>query len=142
MSRLAKLAFTAAAASSMTLMAPAASALPVTAGYSAPVGASATVWTDTAVEHKRGRRYRDGDYGRYERYAEPVYRDTRVWEGRDGQYRCRKRDGTTGLIIGGAAGALLGREIDKRGDRTLGTILGAAGGAILGKQIMGGVRCR
>lgn len=142
MTRLAKLAFTAAAASSMTLMAPAASALPVSTGYTAPVAASAVAWNDLGVEHKRGHRHGHDDYGRQRSYAEPVYRDTRVWEGRDGQVYCRKRDGTTGLIIGGAVGALLGREIDKRGDRTLGTVLGAAGGALLGKQIMGGVRCR
>lgn len=76
-------------------------------------------------------------------YGEPVYRDTRTWRGRDGRYYCRKKDGTTGLIIGGAAGALLGREIDGGYDRTLGTVLGAAGGALLGREIdRGGSRCR
>ena len=55
---------------------------------------------------------------------------------------CRKKDGTTGLIIGGAAGALLGREVDGGRDRTLGTILGAAAGALLGKEVDGGTRCR
>lgn len=102
-------------------------------------------WSDMAVEHKRHKRgrghYRDADYGRYS-YDEPVYRDTRVWQGRDGAYRCRKTDGTIGLIVGGAAGAILGREIDSRGDRSLGTILGAAGGAILGKEVMSRTRCR
>ena len=34
------------------------------------------------------------------------------------------------LIIGGAAGALLGRQIDGGRDRTLGTLLGAVGGAL------------
>lgn len=88
------------------------------------------------------RRYRDRYYGRDRRYYdEPVYRDTRVWRGRDGRVYCRKRDGTTGLIIGGALGAILGREIDTRGDRSLGTILGAAGGAILGREVARG-RCR
>ncbi|MDG5748364.1 glycine zipper 2TM domain-containing protein [Qipengyuania sp. XHP0207] len=90
------------------------------------------------------RRYRDRYYGRQGRYYdEPVYRNTRVWRGRDGRTYCRKKDGTTGLIIGGAVGALLGREIDTRGDRSLGTILGAAGGAILGREVARGrARCR
>ena len=39
------------------------------------------------------------------------------------------------MIIGGAGGALIGREIAGRGDRTLGTIIGAAGGALLGREI-------
>ena len=87
--------------------------------------------------YKQQRRYaREREY-----YDEPVYRDTRVWRGNDGRVYCRKRDGTTGLIIGGALGALLGREIDGRGDRALGTILGAAGGAILGREVERG-RCR
>jgi len=90
-------------------------------------------------------RYNNRSYGYYQPsrsyYAEPVYRDTRVWRGNDGRTYCRKRDGTTGLIIGAAAGALLGREVDTRGDRTLGTILGAAAGAYLGKEVaQGGCR--
>src|SRR3712207_1378713 len=56
-----------------------------------------------------------------------------------GQYQqqvyCRKRSGTTGLIVGGAAGALAGREIDKRGSRATGTILGGAVGALLGRHL-------
>jgi len=117
----------------------------------------------TAVPAEAQSRYRDryGQYDRYDRsrydsrydrryddrgyYGDRVSRDTRVWRGRDGNVYCRKSDGTTGLIIGGAAGALLGREIDSRGDRTLGTILGAAAGALLGKQVEQGsssTRCR
>lgn len=74
-------------------------------------------------------------------YDEPVYRDTQVWRGNDGRYYCRKRNGTTGLIVGAAAGALVGREIDKHGDRTVGTVIGAAAGALLGRQVDKG-RCR
>ena len=67
----------------------------------------------------------------------------RVYRGSDGRYYCKRSDGTTGLIVGGAAGALLGREVDGGRDRTLGTVLGAAGGALLGREIEGtGVRCR
>lgn len=89
----------------------------------------------------------DSDRGNYNQrayYGEPVRSNTRVWQGDNGQYYCRRSNGTTGLLIGGAAGALLGREIAGRGgDRTLGAILGAAGGALLGRQIdRGGSRCR
>jgi len=89
-------------------------------------------------------RYDRRDRGYYNRgsYDEPVYRNTRVWRGNDGRTYCRKKDGTTGLIIGGAAGALLGREIDGGRNRTLGTVLGAAAGALIGKEIAGGTRCR
>ncbi|CAD7336484.1 glycine zipper 2TM domain-containing protein [Sphingomonadales bacterium 56] len=66
----------------------------------------------------------------------------REWRGRDGRMYCRKSNGTTGLIVGGVGGALLGRAIDTRGDRATGTILGAAGGALLGKEIDSKRRCR
>ena len=67
----------------------------------------------------------------------------RYWRGNDGRNYCRKPNGTTGLLIGGVAGALVGRTIDTRGDRTVGTLLGAAGGALLGREIeRGGSRCR
>lgn len=100
--------------------------------------------------HRRGGRDRNYNRGYYDRgydrgyYEEPIYRDTRIWRGNDGRYYCRRRDGTTGLLIGAAAGALLGREVaGRRGDRTLGAILGAAGGAILGRSIdRSGSRCR
>jgi len=60
---------------------------------------------------------------------------TREWRGRDGRTYCRKNDGTTGLLIGGAAGVLAGRAIDTRGDRTLGTVGGAVAGALLGREV-------
>lgn len=87
------------------------------------------------------RRDRRGYYGR-SAYGEPVRRNTRTWRGNDGRYYCQKKDGTTGLIIGAAAGAILGREVDSRGDRTLGTVLGAAAGALLGKEVAQGTSCR
>lgn len=64
------------------------------------------------------------------------------WRGRDGRMYCRKSDGTVGLVVGGAAGALVGRSIDTRGDRATGTILGAAAGALIGKEIDSKRRCR
>jgi glycine zipper 2TM protein len=68
----------------------------------------------------------------------------RTWRGADGRTYCRKPNGTTGLIVGGAAGALVGREIDSRGSRTTGTVLGAAVGALLGRHVQRNVvkRCR
>lgn len=85
-----------------------------------------------------------GNYNQRANYDEAVRSNTRVWQGDNGQYYCQRSNGTTGLLIGGAAGALLGREIAGRGgDRTLGAILGAAGGALLGRQVdRGGSRCR
>ncbi len=59
----------------------------------------------------------------------------REWRGRDGRTYCRKPNGTTGLVVGGVAGALVGRTIDSRGDRTVGTLLGAAAGAVAGREI-------
>ena len=68
----------------------------------------------------------------------------KTWRGSDGRVYCRKPNGTTGLIVGGAAGALVGREIDTRGSRTTGTVLGAAVGALLGRHVQRNVvsRCR
>jgi uncharacterized protein YcfJ len=79
------------------------------------------------------------------RYVQPrrISRNDKVWRGNDGRYYCKRNNGTTGLIIGGAGGALLGRTIDTQGDRTVGTLLGAAGGALLGREIeRSGGRCR
>jgi len=94
--------------------------------------------------HNRDRHH-GGMYDRYGRYREPrrLGRSDRIWRGRDGRYYCRRDNGTTGLIIGGAIGALIGREIDGGRERTLGTILGAAGGGLLGREIdRGRLRCR
>jgi uncharacterized protein YcfJ len=70
----------------------------------------------------------------------------REWRDDRGRMRCRKPDGTTGLVVGGVAGALVGRTIDTGGDRTLGTLGGAAVGALAGRAIERGGsnnrRCR
>lgn len=130
-------------------------------GYYVSPGASADSWNHGdrgrhRGHDKRGRNERydrgyEGNYGTYGNdynqrsyYEEPVRSNTRVWQGDNGQYYCQRSNGTTGLLIGGVAGALLGREIAGRnGDRTLGAILGAAGGALLGREVdRGGSRCR
>ncbi len=151
------------AVAGLTLAAPA-SALPQLAVPAGSHADAAPAYGDLTYEHGRGHhkgkhrwerdedddyRYRSyntyaprGYYNNYPaNYGEPVYRNTRVWQGNDGRYYCRKSDGTTGLLIGGAVGALLGREVAGRGDRTLGAILGAAGGALLGKSLDSKVRC-
>lgn len=67
----------------------------------------------------------------------------KIWRDKQGRYRCTRPDGTTGLIVGAAGGALIGRAIDTRGERATGTILGAAVGALLGRKIdRDRVRCR
>jgi outer membrane lipoprotein SlyB len=83
-------------------------------------------------------------HGRRARDAERAltYRDE-VWRDRDGRYRCRRGDGSTGLIVGAAAGALIGRSLDRGRSRTLGTLIGAGAGALLGREIdRGNLRCR
>jgi hypothetical protein len=123
-------------------------AIPATAAdFGAPGHRVAAAQPDTWERHRSNRNHRgrghDARYANDYAYGEPVSRNTQVWQGRDGNYHCQKKDGTTGLIIGGAVGALLGREIDGGRDRTLGTILGAAGGALLGKEVaQSGSRCR
>lgn len=96
----------------------------------------------------------DPSYGGY--YADRYYREDnrryrerrlsrndRVYRGQDGRYYCRRSDGTTGLIVGGVAGGLLGAAIAPGGSETLGVLLGAAGGAALGSSVdRGNARCR
>ena len=62
------------------------------------------------------------------------HNNDRAYYGRN-YYRPRCKSGTTGAIVGGAGGALLGREIAGRGNRTTGTILGAAVGALAGREL-------
>lgn len=89
--------------------------------------ATLVIPTATVVPISAGTSYGKADAQKRYRYRE--------WRGRDGRYYCRKPNGTTGLIVGGVAGALVGRSIDNRGDRTLGTVLGAGAGALAGREI-------
>lgn len=142
-----KIAALAIAAPGLAMAMPAQAAAPA----SAYQGVYAPTYEVEASNQWRGNdrydRYDRGRYGRYDRndrrYDQRVHRNTRVWRGNDGRAYCRKDDGTTGLLIGGAVGGLLGHEIAGRGDNTLGAILGAAGGALLGREIdRGGSSCR
>src|SRR5688500_11390895 len=80
----------------------------------------------------RGDRYRRGD----NYYRGNSYYGDRYYEGR----RCK---GTTGTIVGGVAGALLGREIARGSGRsfrrggsgTTGAIIGGAIGALAGRAV-------
>lgn len=67
----------------------------------------------------------------------------RLWRDNRGRWRCKRDNGTTGLVIGGVVGGVAGHEIAGRGDKTLGTIIGAGVGAIAGREIdRGSARCR
>ncbi len=85
------------------------------------------------------RYYRDG-----RRYRErALSREERIYRGQDGRYYCRRSDGTTGLVIGGIAGGVLGNAIAPGGSELLGTLLGGAAGAVAGREIeRGQARCR
>jgi len=71
------------------------------------------------------------------------YYSGKVWRDSQGRLRCRRPNGTTGLIVGAAGGALVGRAIDTHGERATGTILGAAAGALVGRSFeRSQARCR
>ena len=76
-------------------------------------------------------------------FARDCYYKGRIWKDARGHYRCKRPNGTTGMIVGAAGGALLGRAIDTHGGRATGTILGAAAGALIGREVdRSRVRCR
>jgi hypothetical protein len=104
------------------------------------------------------RGYAQGDMSRFstsydaQRYYRdgPQYSERRltasdeVYRGSDGRYYCKRSDGTTGLIVGGAGGALIGNAVDGGHDRLAGTLIGGALGALLGRSIdqNSDIRCR
>lgn len=131
----------------------------------AAIGAAAMVSGCTGDNYGRGPSYGgspyanydynrpDPSYGGYE--ADRYYRDgpnyrerrlsknDRIYAGRDGRYYCRRSDGTTGLIVGGIAGGVLGAVIAPGSSGVLGALIGGTGGAALGKSIdSNNVRCR
>ena len=95
--------------------------------------------------------YRDG----YRRYRPGDYYAGRGYGYNNGYYRGRRcgGDGTTGAIVGGAAGALVGHEIGRSGNHyhrgygygygryghggggTTGAIIGGAIGALIGHEV-------
>lgn len=85
------------------------------------------------------RYYRDGP-----NYTERrLSRNDRVYRGSDGRYYCQRPDGTSGLVIGAAAGGTLGAVIAPGGSSLLGALIGGAAGAAIGESVeKGEVRCR
>ena len=63
------------------------------------------------------------------------YYNGKTWYDGQGRARCRRNNGTTGLLVGAAGGALIGRAVDSHGSRATGTILGAAAGALIGREV-------
>src|SRR5688500_15702059 len=90
-------------------------------------------WDPAPYYRRDDRRYRPRRLGR----------DDRIYRGSDNRYYCRRDDGTTGLIVGGMSGAVLGNIIAPGGSKTLGTIIGAGAGALIGRAIDDGdIVCR
>ncbi len=113
------------------------------AGLSQPatIAPQVTPWEEVSEYSGRNKRA----YDSRGRYKEPrrLGRNDRVWRGNNGRYYCKRDNGTTGLVIGAAAGGLLGHEVAGQGDKTLGAVLGAVGGGLLGREIdKGDVKCR
>ena len=91
------------------------------------------------TDYDASRYYRSGPYE--ERY---LTSNDEIYRGSDGRYYCKRSDGTTGLIVGAAAGGLLGNMVTNGGNRLPGTLIGGALGALLGRQIdrSDDIRCR
>lgn len=90
---------------------------------------------------RRDRYYRGDRYDRRydDRYSRRGYDDRYYDERYDERRYDRRCSGTTGTIIGGVAGALLGREVTRDRYRgrsgTTGAIVGGAAGALAGRAI-------
>jgi hypothetical protein len=106
-----------------------------TLSAAAAVAAMSALPTAAQANHGHGYYERGG----YEQsYRGDRYYGRNQYSGRNSYRRC---SGTTGTVVGGAAGALAGRAIAGRGNRTTGTILGVAAGALLGREV-GKSTCR
>ncbi len=103
--------------------------------------------------------YDNGYYNGYDNYGyqEPYYGTTgsgyytpapgyrvlgyndRIYRGPNGEYYCRRADGSAGTIVGGLAGAvaggILGNLIAPGGSKDVGTVLGAIGGGAAGAAV-------
>jgi len=85
------------------------------------------------------------DY-RYDPYRYPprrMGRNDQIYRGSDNRYYCRRDDGTSGLIVGGITGGVLGSIIAPGGSKTIGAIIGAGAGALIGRTVdRGDIVCR
>ncbi|KQM64369.1 hypothetical protein ASE75_10370 [Sphingomonas sp. Leaf17] len=102
---------------------------------------SATALVPVAPAMAQRGYYQNDRYDRYDRddrrYDDRrVYSDRRGYA-RNRYDRSRQRcdNGTGGTVIGAIAGGLLGNTVAGRGDRLLGTILGGGAGALAGRAI-------
>jgi outer membrane lipoprotein SlyB len=88
------------------------------------------------ASHDRGSYY---DSGRYQQNYRGDRYDNRYYGRSNVRYKGRRCKGTTGMIVGGVGGALLGRTITRDRYRgrsgTTGTILGGAIGALAGRAV-------
>ena len=115
----------------------------ITLGVAAAAAAATAVIPAAAEAHPRSRAngyYNNAYSSDYRDYRQSSYDDGRYY-GNTSRSGYRRWSGTTGTILGAAAGALLGRAVDNRGSRVMGTVVGGAGGAILGRQV-GKSTCR
>ncbi len=85
--------------------------------------------------YERERRAFEDARARYETDRERYAYRGETWRGPDGRTHCRRRDGTVGTIVGGVAGALLGRAIDGGRRSAVGTIIGGGAGALAGRAV-------
>lgn len=111
---------------------------------------------DTGYYHRYGRYdWNNPDPAYHAYYADRYYREDpryhdyvltnndRIYRGENGNYYCRRSDGTTGAIVGGIAGGVLGNIIAPGDSKLLGTIVGAGAGAAVGAAATTGeVHCR
>src|SRR5687768_9314173 len=79
------------------------------------------------TDYDASRYYRQGSY--QERY---LTSNDEVYRGSDGRYYCKRSDGTTGLVVGAAAGGILGVIAT---DGLAGPLIGGALGALVGRSI-------
>jgi hypothetical protein len=93
-------------------------------------------WDAARYCRRDDRRYRPRRLGKTDR----IYRDS---DNRYYCYYCRRDDGTTGLIVVGISGGVLGHIIAPGGSKTLGTIIGTGAGALIGRAVdAGDIVCR
>lgn len=106
-------------------------------------------WNSWSLPHRAIVRPSGWDAAHYYRNDASRYRprrlgrNDRIYRGSDHRYYCERDDGTTGLIIGGVAGGVLGNIITPGNSKTIGTIIGAGAGALIGRAIDDGdIVCR
>lgn len=94
---------------------------------------------DRGYDRYYGNRYNNRYYNS-RAYNNRYYGRSNRYYGYNRSYR-RCNSGTTGTIVGGAAGALLGREVAGYGNRTTGAIIGGAIGALAGRAVTKNNNC-